>query len=166
MKAIIVLLFFLLFGNTLEIITENRTVDKSYHREFYETGITKAEGWLKNGSKEGYWRHYHANGKISEQGKYKNNQRTKYWYFYNPVGRKISEGHYKNDKKVNWWLFYDKNGKVNHKCQLSNGIKNGYCLRYTNEKLTSAEKYENGKKIKKWTSFSSFKRENKLTDLK
>jgi len=35
-----------------------------------------------------------------------------------------------------------------------------------NEKLTSAEKYSNGKKIKEWFDFSSFKRDNNLSDLK
>ena len=35
-----------------------------------------------------------------------------------------------------------------------------------NEKLTSAEKYHNDKKIKEWFSFTRFKRENNLSDLK
>jgi hypothetical protein len=34
------------------------------------------------------------------------------------------------------------------------------------EELKSAEKYKNGKKIKEWFSFNSFKKENKLSDLK
>ncbi|MEN1786321.1 MAG: hypothetical protein AAGF77_14465, partial [Bacteroidota bacterium] len=68
--------------------------------------------------------------------------------------------------KVKWWLFYDENEKINHKCQLKDGIKNGYCLKYVNEKLKSAEKFKNGKKIKEWYSFGSLKRENKLSDLR
>ncbi len=137
-----------------------------YHKAYYQTGNIKEEGWLKNGVKDEFWKFYHTNGKISEQGHYQNNQRVSYWYFYDSYGKPLQEGHYKDGKKSNWWLFYDSMGKVNHKCQLSNGEKNGYCLQYINEKLTSAEKYQNGKKIKEWFSFSSFRRENNLSDLK
>ncbi|MEX0360480.1 MAG: toxin-antitoxin system YwqK family antitoxin [Allomuricauda sp.] len=100
------------------------------------------------------------------QGHYKNNEREGYWYFHDQLGKLEMEGHFKKGEKVNWWLFYDENGKINHKCQLKNGIKNGYCLKYTDEELKSAEKYKNGKKIKEWFSFGSFRKENKLSDLK
>ena len=140
--------------------------DLVYHKEYYESGAIKQEGWLKNGVKADFWKFYHTNGKLSEKGHYQNNQRVSYWYFYDSYGKPLQEGHYKDGKKSNWWLFYDSMGKVNHKCQLSNGKKNGYCLQYINEKLTSAEKYQNGKKIKEWFSFSSFRRENNLSDLK
>ena len=61
---------------------------------------------------------------------------------------------------------YDTKGRINHKCQLNNGKKNGYCLKFENEELVSAEKYQNGEKIKEWFSFVDFQRENKLSDLK
>ncbi len=153
------LLAFLSSGNP----SEKNTL---YLKEFYETGRTKAEGWIKNGLKEGYWRFYHKNGKIAQKGTYYNGNREAYWYFYTENGKPQQQGHYLNDKMTDWWLFYDAFGKIDHKCQLSEGIKNGYCLQYSNEELASAEKYENGKKIKIWTSFSSFRRENKLSDLK
>ena len=76
------------------------------------------------------------------------------------------EGHFKNGKKANWWLFYDTLEKVNHKCQLKDNQKNGYCLMYHDEKLVSASKYKAGKKLKEWTTFASFKKENNLSDLK
>lgn len=137
-----------------------------YHKEYYQSGIIKEEGWLKNGVKANFWKFYHTNGKVAEKGYYKNNQRVSYWYFYDSYGKPLQEGHYKDGMKSNWWLFYDSMGKVSHKCQLSNGKKNGYCLKYVNEELISAEKYQNGKKIKEWFSFSSFRRENNLSDLK
>jgi len=37
---------------------------------------------------------------------------------------------------------------------------------YKNEKLTSAVKYSKGERIKEWTDLKSFKKENKLSDLK
>ena len=152
---------FLAFGQTDQVGENER-----YHKAYYDNGNTRSEGWIDKGRKTGYWRFYHPNGKLSEQGEYQQNQRVNYWYFYATNGQKAAEGHYQYGHKVNWWLFYDKNGRINHKCQLRNGIKNGYCLMYHDTKLTSAEKYKNGKKIKEWFSFSSFRRENKLSDLK
>jgi len=55
--------------------------------------------------------------------------------------------------------------KINHKCQLEDNQKNGYCLMYKNEKLVAASKYKAGKKLKEWTTFASFRKENKLSDL-
>ncbi|MEL6303446.1 MAG: hypothetical protein AAFQ20_01510 [Bacteroidota bacterium] len=139
---------------------------ETYFRNYHENGTVKSEGWKNMASKEGYWRFYHSNGKIRAKGAFQNNQKTGYWYFFNDTGKLDHEGHFALDQKVKWWLFYDKQGKVNHKCQLRNGIKDGYCLKYQKSKLTSAEKYSDGKKIKEWYDFSSFKKENNLSDLK
>ena len=54
---------------------------------------------------------------------------------------------------------------MNHKCQLKNDKKNGFCFKYYHNKLTKAEKYRKGKKIKEWTNLKSFKKENSLSDL-
>lgn len=139
--------------------------DAMYYQEFYKTGETKAEGWVQNNTKTGYWKFYYENGVISEQGHYNNDKRENYWYFYNQKNVKVREGKYENGKMFNWWLFYDKKGAINHKCQLKNGKKNGYCLKYKNRKITAAVQYINGERIKEWTSFSGFKKENKLSDL-
>lgn len=141
-------------------------IKKEYSREYHTNGKLKSEGWVKGESKEDFWKFYHSNGKIKEKGHYKHDSRIGYWYFYDTSGKAAMEGHYKGGKMAMWWLFYDENGKINHKCQLQKGIKNGYCLKYKNEKLTSAEKYAHGKKIKEWYDFRSFKQENKLSDLK
>lgn len=158
-KLFFIVTFLLFSGNPPE---KKRT----YYKEFYETGKIKKEGWLENGEKCDYWKFYHPTGKISEKGDYKTNLRKGYWYFFDEKGKITQEGHYENGNKTDWWSFYDANEKVNHKCQLSQGKKNGYCLKYMNEKLKSAVKYEDGKKVKEWYSFSSFKKENKLSDLK
>ncbi len=139
---------------------------KVYQKNQTDIGTLASEGWLKDGKKSDYWKTYHINGKLKEEGHYKNDVRSGYWHFYSKNSKLIMEGHYKQGNKNNWWIFYDDNQKVNHKCQLKNGKKNGYCLKYTNEKLKSAEKYKDGKKIKEWFDFSSFRRENKLSDLK
>lgn len=139
---------------------------KMYHRDYHENGTIKEQGWKLGDIKEDFWKYFYPNGNIMEQGHYKMNQRSGYWFFYTQNGKLEMEGHMVNDKKVNWWLFYDEKGKINHKCQLKDGIKNGYCLKYIDEELKSAEKFQNGKKIKEWFSFTSFKKENKLSDLK
>ncbi|MFS4468592.1 toxin-antitoxin system YwqK family antitoxin [Maribacter sp. 2210JD10-5] len=160
-KIITYMLFAFFIGNGISS-DDNKIYQKTYH----DNGKLKSEGWLRFNVKTGYWKFYHKNGHLSEQGHYKYNKRESYWYFYDENRVRTKEGHYKNDDKVDWWIFYDKQGRINHKCQLNMGVKNGYCLKYKNEKLTSAEKYSNGKKIKEWTSFSAFKSENSLSDLK
>lgn len=139
---------------------------KKYHKAYYDNGVLKEEGWLLHGEKTAYWKFYYNSGKKQKEGWYLANNPVKYWYFYHENGRKEKEGHFVNGKKNKWWLFYDVKGRVNHKCQLKNNKKNGYCLRYHRNKLIKAEKYKNGKKIKEWTDFSSFRKENDLKDLK
>ena len=142
------------------------TDSKKYNKEFYPSGAIKAEGWTQNNVKEGFWKFYYEDKSLAKQGHYKDNRKEKYWYFYSPEGKLEKEGRFKNDQKTGWWQFYTSNGKINHKCQLAYDVKNGYCLKYKNEKLSSAEKYENGKKIKEWFSFAGFKKENNLSDLR
>lgn len=139
-----------------------RVYDRSYH----DNGKLAAQGWKENGEKEDFWKFYYPNGNLMEQGHYMMNLRNGYWYFYDQNGSLEMEGHMINGQKANWWLFYDKNERINHKCQLKDGIKNGYCLKYMDEELKSAEKYRNGKKVKEWFNFRSFRKENKLSDLK
>lgn len=139
--------------------------DNTYTKAYYDNGELKSEGWLRFNVKSGYWKFYHENGTLSSQGHYKYGKKEKYWYFYSPNRVRVQEGHFLNGEKINWWLFYDKQGRINHKCQLYIGVKNGYCLKYLDNKLTSAEKYSNGKKIKEWENFDHFNRKNIVSDL-
>ena len=126
------------------LLSTSTSSDKAsvYQKDYFSNGKLKSKGWLTDGYKSGYW------------------------YFYRKNGHLEKEGHYLNDKMNNWWIFYDQNGVINHKCQLSSGRKNGYCLKYHNDRLNSASKFADGKKIKEWYDLSSFKKENKLSDLK
>ena len=121
---------------------------------------------VTNDLKNKFWKFYHSNSVISKFGSFNQNLKTGYWQYFRESGKKEKEGHYITDKKVKWWLFYDDNEKINHKCQLKDNQKNGYCLMYKNEALISAVKFKAGQKIKEWTDLKSFKRENKLSDLK
>ncbi|MFT5846097.1 MAG: antitoxin component YwqK of YwqJK toxin-antitoxin module [Psychroserpens sp.] len=144
----------------------NISAQKKYQRDYFDDGTLASEGWISNNQKINYWKYYHANGQLKSEGHYKKNERTKYWRTYRNNRTKESEGHYANGNKNKWWLFYDSEEKINHKCQLKNNQKNGYCLMYRNEKLVSAVKYSKGKKIKEWTDYQSFRKENSLKDLK
>ena len=140
--------------------------EKEYYKDYHPNGLLKSEGWLINKSKSGYWKFYFNNGKVANSGHYQNGRKNEYWHYYYKDGILAKEGHYQAGAPVNWWIYYNQNGHVVHKCQLRNGVKDGYCLKYKDQELTSAEKYSNGKKIDEWFSFTSFKRENKLSDLK
>ncbi|ADV48275.1 hypothetical protein [Cellulophaga sp. E16_2] len=148
------------------VLMKTSVFAKTYSKNYYKTGKIKSEGWVDNGNKNGYWKFYYKNGNLSEQGHYKQNSKTDYWVYFTEKGTLKQEGSYSYGQKYNWWLFYNSKGQINHKCQLSKGVKDGYCLKYIDEKLSSAEKYKNGEKIKEWFSFSSFRSENKLSDLR
>lgn len=139
---------------------------KTYQKSYYESGEIKDEGWLVNNKKTDYWIFYYPNGNIKQKGHFKNNLKHKYWYFYHENSNKQKEGHFKNGLQNDWWAFFDKNGVLKNKCQLRDNEKNGYCLVYKNDKLVKASKFTKGKKVKEWTDFSSFKRENNLNDLR
>lgn len=138
---------------------------KTYQRNYDENHNTISEGWIENNQKIEFWKFYHNNGNLKKAGHFSADKEIKYWKFYTKSGSLEKEGHFKNGKKNNWWLFYDIMEKVNHKCQLKDNQKNGYCLMYKNEKLIAASRYKAGKKLKEWTTFASFKKENKLSDL-
>ncbi len=101
-----------------------------------------------------------------KKGHYRNNTKEGYWYFYSKNGVLEKEGHFIDGNMEHWWLFYDDRGTIDHKCQLTKGVKDGYCLRYENEKLISAEKYKKGEKVNEWYDFYSFKKDNDLSKLR
>ncbi len=139
---------------------------KKYHKEYYQNGQIKEEGWLINDKKTAFWKFYYINGNLKKEGHFKDNLETNYWYFYTPNSTIEKEGHFDEGSKNKWWVYYDMQGVINHKCQLKDNQKNGYCLIYEKRKLIKASKYKNNKKLKEWTDFSSFRTENNLDDLR
>ena len=150
----------------LSIISFTSSASREYARSYYSDGTIKSEGWLQDNKKVDFWTFYYSNGKVKEKGHYTQNLRTKYWHFYNENGIVKSEGHYVAGKRNNWWSFYNTTGHLIHKCQLQNGIKNGYCLHYKSNEIVKASKYSQGKKQEEWTDYSLFTRENNLLDLR
>jgi antitoxin component YwqK of YwqJK toxin-antitoxin module len=114
----------------LLIASLNINSEKMYQKIYYDNDTIKAEGWVQNDLKNGYWKFYHVNGNLKKEGHFLNGKELKYWYFYRENGKKEKEGHFVKGIKNKWWLFYDAMEFINHKCQLKNNQKNGYCLMY------------------------------------
>ncbi|MGC1514251.1 MAG: hypothetical protein WA810_01630 [Maribacter sp.] len=148
------------------LFSDAQTDHKRYARNVNENGDLRSEGWMRFHVKTGYWKFYHENGKVAEQGTFAYDKKEQYWFFFDEHRIRIKEGHFKNDQQVGWWLFYDKKGSVDHKCQLTDGVKDGFCLKYRQGKLVSAEKYAHGKKIDEWENFGDFTKENHVSELK
>jgi antitoxin component YwqK of YwqJK toxin-antitoxin module len=160
--------FFRLCVSIILIVSCSNTIfsQKKYQKEYYKNGQLKQEGWVLNNHKIDYWKFFYKNGNLKKEGLFKDNLETKYWYFYSENSIKEKEGHFIEGQQNDWWLFYDKKGHVIHKCQLKNNQKNGYCLIYQEGTLIKASKFKKGKKINEWKDFSSFKKENSLSDLR
>ena len=116
----------ILFSIFFFIISIHLFAQKSYQKNYFDNGVIKSEGWIKNNQKNGYWKFYYENGNVEKEGRYSTNKPIKYWYFYTQNGFKKSEGHFTKGNKANWWLFYDNKGNVSYKMQLKDNIKNYY----------------------------------------
>ncbi len=139
--------------------------EKVYQKNTNERGELESKGWILNGEKSGYWYTYHSNQQVASKGHYGNGRKEKYWYFYAPSGMLLKEGHYKLGNMEAWWVFYAKSGQVECKIQYRNNAKNGYCLRYENDKIVKIEKFEADTKIGEWDNLKEFESENNLKDL-
>lgn len=109
-----------------------------------------------------YKKTYYKNGNLKEEGWILKSQKTDYWFYYYENGNKKSEGHYANNEKNKWWIFYNENGQINKKSEYKNNNLDGLVIIYKNGKISCAEKYEEGKKIKTWHSISAFKKDNPI----
>ena len=93
---------------------------------------------LAFGQKKQYHKAYFADGTLKEEGWIKKDQKNGYWKFYHSNGNLESEGRFKNNEQTKYWYYYRENGS----------------------------KIKEGKKVKEWTDLASFKKENKLSDLR
>ncbi len=141
------------------------TVEKQYHKEYYQNGSIKAEGWKINDKKIDYWYEYYPNGQVAKEGHFYNNKKNGYWFFYTSDNKLAKEGHFIDNNAEKWWIIYDiasanKKTQITRKFQYRKNKKNGYCLLYKGKNLFKAEKYKDDKKTGEWTDIASFKRDN------
>lgn len=144
---------------------QNLDNEKSYHKNYFNNGVLKEEGWKSDQKKESYWIYYYMNGTLKSKGHFRKDQKHGYWFFFSKNGDLLQEGHFINGKAEKWWIIYDIAGsnsknKIIKKYQYQNNKKNGYCLLYKNDKLFKAEKYFNDQKMGEWTDIFSFKKDN------
>lgn len=152
-RIILLLVFSLGFGLTAK-------AEKMYVKEYYPTGVLKAEGWQMDTMKMDYWILYHPNGNIASKGHFRNNTQNGYWYFFNSNGKLEKEGHFVNGSAENWWIFYEIGTRNKTKFEYTNNARNGYALHYKKRRLVLVEKYVEGRRTGSWTSYSDFKRDN------
>ncbi|QKX04294.1 hypothetical protein HN014_05005 [Aquimarina sp. TRL1] len=146
-------------------LEKNLTVKKQYIKEYYESGMLKAEGWIMGATKTKYWIYYYPNGQIKKKGDYKNDKKNGYWYFYTKDRQLVKEGHFIDNKAEKWWIIYDiadnnSTIRITKKYQYQNNKKNGFCLIFKNDELFKAEKYINDQKMGEWTDVYSFRKDN------
>jgi antitoxin component YwqK of YwqJK toxin-antitoxin module len=114
---------------------------KTYSKEYYDSGKLKSEGWLNQ------------------------KQKVDYWFYYFENGNKKEEGHFINNKKCKWWLTYNSKEEINKKCEFENDQLNGFSIFYKNSQIIRVEKYFMDKKIKEWDSVKEFKKDNNINFL-
>ncbi len=132
----------------------------TYHTEYFNNKVLKAEGWMLDGKKVKYWKHYNPYGVLKAEGHYENDKRTKYWFFYRANGKKLKEGTFSKGTPHYWWVYYDNSGKITERCQYNMGVKDGYRVVYVNEKPKKVEKFDQDTKVDQWTSYTSFVLDN------
>lgn len=79
-------------------------------KEFYESGITKMEGAVANGLRNGDWVAYFPDGKVQSTGVFKDGVRIGPARVYHENGQILMDGFYTDDHKCGEWVFYDEQG--------------------------------------------------------
>lgn len=80
--------------------------------EYYEDGIVKMEGGIKNDRREGEWKAYFPDGKVQSVGSFHDGLRTGKSTVYHENGNLYMEGNYKEGSHCGKWTYYDEQGYV------------------------------------------------------
>lgn len=78
--------------------------------EYYDSGVVKMEGGMKDGKREGEWTAYFPDGRVQSHGYFKDGERTGAATVYWSNGNLRSEGFYKEGKHCGKWKWYDEQG--------------------------------------------------------
>ena len=80
--------------------------------DYYDTGLVKMEGALKDGKREGQWKAYFPDGRPQSIGYFKNDLREGKALVYWDNGNLRSDGFYKAGKHCGKWKWYDEQGNL------------------------------------------------------
>ena len=78
--------------------------------EYYESGVLKMEGALKDGHREGEWKCFFEDGKTQSTGFFHEGIRTGKATVYHENGNLYMEGDYTDGHLSGKWNFYDEQG--------------------------------------------------------
>ena len=78
--------------------------------EYYESGLVKMEGAMKDGKRTGEWKSYFPDGKVQSTGFFENGLRTGKAQVYHENGNLYMDGYYMEGHKTGEWIFYDEQG--------------------------------------------------------
>lgn len=135
-----------------------RAEPPEYFKEYYNNGILKSEGLLPEVEKSGYRKFNIQNVITANQGQFHTRKKEKYWYYSHENANLRKEGRYQSGVATNWWIYCNSRGHIIHKNQLQNDVKNGYRLKYTNQKLSSAEKTSMSAKLMNGLTLTTLKK--------
>jgi antitoxin component YwqK of YwqJK toxin-antitoxin module len=158
-KTVIIIL--LLFSGVIAVCQTEIDQKNGYQVFRYPNGAISSEGYMKDGKPEGFWKNYYVTGVKKAEGKYTNFMLDSIWVFYDQAGditEKISylfgkkNGyHYKykkdpvsglylwsqelfagNNKEGNAYIFFP-DGSVQQTIFYNNGKKEGLAKEYDND---------------------------------
>lgn len=80
--------------------------------EYYEDGVVKMEGAMRDGHREGEWKAFFPDGKPQSIGNFKDGLRSGNSVVYYESGIKMMEGEYTEGKHTGVWRYYDESGNL------------------------------------------------------
>ena len=119
---------------------------------YYESGVKKMKGQLKQGTNHGIWEYYFENGHISMAGAIVDSKRTGNWKYYYENNNLKSEGKYVDGIKEGIWNYFYEEGELKAQAFYNNG-KGKYKEFYHDGKLKAEGINVNGKSDSTWVFY-------------
>lgn len=101
-----------------------------YTTEYYQSGLVKSKGPVRDGKSNGVWTYYYEDGQIKAEGMEKDGVKEGYWVYYQLDGDMASEGSYANGKENGNWKYYYENGELEAEGENKDGEKDGHWKLY------------------------------------
>lgn len=131
----------------LEGVRREFTEDGSIERSFiFKNGIMIGEGIVtEKGERDGYWKEYYDSGVLRAEGRYEKDLKVGAWKFYHPSSRLSQEGVYdKQGRPEGEWRWYYDSGNLLRIENYFNGLLDGTLTEYdeTGREVTRGEYIE------------------------
>ena len=82
------------------------------HEAYWDNGLLRESGDIKEGLKDGLWRSYFENGILFEVGFYKEGRANGHWKIYYPDGQLSADLHYRDDKLDGYCEYFHQDGST------------------------------------------------------